>query len=120
MKKKKKRTRLTKKYLDKHRKLIRKEVNKPEPKYFTIDREKYMLAMVTLKRKLFNIASDIAFIMANANFKGKEHHVDLNHAREYVMFARERLGDTEFIFTDVPSGKKKLNRKKKGKLNRRR
>lgn len=123
MKKKKQKFRVTKKDLSRHRKILRSDDERVQGRSgIVFDKERYLLAMVTLKRKLTQIASDIAFVMANSE-DAQEHLQDLQHAREYAMFAKDRLGDTELFFTDsYKAPKKKLKRRpveKKRKLNRR-
>jgi hypothetical protein len=78
-----------------------------------------------IKRRLLQCATDIEHLLLNAKeAKDAERKQDLQYAREYTVFARERLGDTEYLFTDAPMKPKKgkLKRRKiqtKGKLNRR-
>jgi hypothetical protein len=124
-KKKLKRTRVTKKELSVHRKLFRRSREREHPGGILIDRERYLQSVSNIKRKLLQLATDIGFLLVNSEeAKEKERRKDLQYAREYCVYARERLGDTEFLFTDVPTETKKgkLNRPKpkKGKLNRRR
>lgn len=125
-KKKKKGYRVTKKDKEVHRKLIRRDKEEREQSAgIRFDRERYLIAVANIKRKLVNIDTDLIFLLANAG-ECIDRKRDLEYAREYVQGARQQLGYTEFISTDVgPDGlerevrKTKLNRRKKRKLNRR-
>lgn len=116
-KKGKKQVRMSKAEMRERKEVARRHIDREQEKRqtFSYDQERFAMTISTLKRKLLEIVTKIdELIIYNKNPEKKQ---DFEYAREYTVFARERLGDTEFFSTDVDD---REQGKSSGKLRRRR
>lgn len=116
-KKGKKQVRMSKAELRERKEVARRHIDREQEERptFSYDKERFMMTTSMLKRKLLEVAWKIGeLIIYNEDPEKKK---DLEHAKEFVEFARDNLGYTEFFSTDIDD---KEQGKGSGKLRRRR